>query len=483
MKRRFQVLTFLKMAVSFSFPFVMGILYFVYVPANAGPDELWSARASWYLWEHPETAFNKSQITTYRFPGSLTMPGEKVGGLLPYPCYYTQAEVSIVPSSCQKLSPDSVTKEVSFDRVFRSLPFYFAVGGGMHLNYFKNVYMSGKLTALLCNFLLLIFSTYFIVKSGIGFYRVGTLLAFTLLPSYFFLVGGLSPIAWEITSAIFFLCSLLYFSSLGDRVSFPKLILVFLISLNLSLARPLGAVWGIAILFIFMKLFSLIRPYWGTAVSAFLLGVMAQLQIDNSSWRFSDGTSYKVKASLAFYIEEFIRIVINSGDWLRQAYGLWGLGTAPTIPLIFVLVYLLIHARLILSISHRANRRLITLSLLGCCWVLPVLIALIFSSKWPMWWSGRYQLPIFSAIMLILILHTPSRITNLFALPLTILHSVFFAFIFFRYKTGLYSNNTPVMVNGLSISKSEIFVFFTLLFLAFLSTGMSARTKEITKGG
>lgn len=431
---------------------LLACAFFLVVPPNAGSDELWSARVAWFLYENPKTLFSKSQISTYVFPGSLTQPSEQIGEGMLYPCFF---EKNLVPSSCQILQDDQNIGVGQFDRVFRSAPFYFLVGWVMHVSPIYNSYWSGKFAALLINCMLLFLSMLLMKQSGLQTDKIVQSFTISALPILTFSLGTISPIAFEVCCAYLFM-SVLYYC-LKKIQNFRYLhyssALLSFSALLLSLSRPLGAIWGLMILF-FMSIMLYRHKLIIIISSTFLLlGLLIQTQIDNYTFRFGNGDRYSISPDLEFYFEESIRVVLNSGNWIKQIFGLWTYAGAPELPAIFMIISLASVSFLFYweFVSSARRAALNTLTMIGMFGV-PFLFSLLFAHQWPMWWSGRYQIPFLLPLVFLLATRiTPNRRILLYVASVFV-SVVYLVIVFARFNWGLYPNGTPVMMNNPSFS-------------------------------
>jgi len=426
--------------------------FFLTVPPNAGSDELWSARVAWFLYENPKTLFYKSEISTYEFPGSLTIPNEQIGEGITHPCFF---EKNLVPSSCQTLQDDQSVGIGQFDRVFRSAPFYFLVGWAMHLSPILNSYWSGKLAALLMNCMLLFLSMLLLKRSGLNTDKIVQSFTISALPILTFSLGTISPLAFEVSCAYFFMCVLYYCLTKMQNLGYIQYssALISFSALLLSLSRPLGAIWGLMIL-LFMSIMLFRHKLIIINASTFLLlGLLIQTQIDNYTFRFGNGNRYYIKPSLEFYFEESVRVVLNSGNWIKQIFGLWTYASAPELPAIFMLIsfvsiIFLFYWEMLSSASRTAFSMLTIIGIFG----VPFLFSLLFAHQWPMWWSGRYQMVLLLPLVFLLATRiTQNRRTILYFVSVFV-SVVYLVIVFARFNWGLYPNGTPVMVNNPSFS-------------------------------
>jgi hypothetical protein len=165
-----------------------------------------------------------------------------------------------------------------------------------------------------------------------------------------------------------------------------------------------------------------------------------------------------------FYFEEAIREFNESGHWIAHFYGILGAGEIK-IPMLFL--YLNVVAALILikyaaSVDRKTRLRQYLVFTLGI-FFLPALIQLTNSAAWPVWWQGRYSLPVFVGLML---LHcSQSKIPYLRAFViLGLLTQLYLAIISFaRFNWGLYPTSTPIIANGWSLSATSTLIFLTTL--------------------
>ena len=426
--------------------------FFLIVPPNAGSDELWSARVAWFLYENPKTLFSKSEISTYEFPGSLTIPNEKIGEGIPYPCFF---ENNLVPSSCQILQDDKNVSVGQFDRVFRSAPFYFFVGWAMHVSPIYNSYWSGKLAALLINCVLLFLSMLLMKRSGLHTDKIVQSFTISALPILTFSLGTISPIAFEVSCAYLFM-SVLYYC-LKKIQNFRYLhyssALLSFSALLLSLSRPLGAIWGLMILLFMSIMLSRHKLIIINASTFLLLGLLIQTQIDNYTFRFGNGNQYLISPNLEFYFEESIRVVLNSGNWIKQIFGLWTYAGAPELPAIFMLVsfvstIFIFYWEILSSAKRTALSMLTFIGMFG----VPFLFSLLFAHQWPMWWSGRYQMPLLFPLLFLLTTRIAQNRRTILYFTSVFVSVVYLVVVFARFNWGLYPNGTPVMINKPSFS-------------------------------
>jgi hypothetical protein len=191
-----------------------------------------------------------------------------------------------------------------------------------------------------------------------------------------------------------------------------------------------------------------------------LFGLLANLILNNRSWKLNYNST-DFTPNLEFYLEEAIRMLVNSGTWIFTMFGHLG-WTEISMPLILFVLNITIFSYLLACdfVNQSSSRRLILFLIFGSL-VVPFFIALPYSGNWPMWWSGRYSLPYFVAIMTFAISFTSRAILPLYFLG-TFNLFVMLIITFWRYNWGLYSTNTPIIANGIQLPTGRIIVFVIL---------------------
>jgi hypothetical protein len=307
-------------------------------------------------------------------------------------------------------------------------------------------------------------------------------LSISLLPVYFFSMTTISPISFEIGCAFLFVSSVLYVKSKIDlnRNAILPYIFVGFTSLLLALSRPIGGIWGLLLLAMITTLSKINLKVIGFSLFSLIIGLLIQTRIDNSSWRFGNGEKYNIDPNLEFYLEEIVRVAVNIGNWSRQIFGLWTFGAAPELPSILFLTSFLIFVFLVYWFFVQTQSRKIVLSLfLFATLVVPLLFSLMFAAQWPMWWSGRYQLPFLLPCAYLLALRLNlSRLRLLYTLSIALM-TLSYIVIFSRFNWGLHANGTPVIQNGIGFSTNQIVLSLTC-FLSWLFLSIIAR-KDHTK--
>jgi len=469
----------LRLAAGLVAIYAISTSFFLIVPPNANSDELWSARAAWFLYENPKILFEDSKIVTYEFPGSLSIPGEVLGRGIPHPCFFEKVHL---PASCQAIRSDDYSFVGQFDRVFRSAPFYFAVGFGMKSGVLDNAYLSGKLTALLLNLSILTVSILLLRKIFNNIQLVLSL-GISALPIYVFSLNGISPISFEISCGFLFVAALIRCSNEPNYWNYSVCLGSILL---LGAARPLGAVWGMLLLISISLLVRTTRFLRNIVVVGSAISLFFQSQIDNYTFRFGDGNRYRINATPEFYIEELIRVIINSGNWVRQIFGMWTFAGSVELPFLFLMLSVFSSFLVVSRYFHRrllSATRFILIVVLMPVFAVPLLFSLLWANQWPMWWSGRYGLPYILPMLFVLALNLK--------LPDLILPSIFSLTILFvavifnwaRFNWGLYPNSTPIIQNtqAFSVLRNSIIIFSILAYLFLSANNLYSVIRTSTK--
>ena len=447
--------------------FTLSVAYLAIVPPNAGPDEIVHARSSWYLAENPSKIFSKEFIVTSELPGELRIL-DTTHEFDNTACFTQRNEV---PPSCQNLE----VQEEGIERYYifyHSIPYYLFVGISQHASRnYLDAYTSAKLASFTLCWLILLFALTRIRIKLIGSNL--TLLFFLISSSSIFLLTVVNPSSFEIVSALYFASSIL---CIRDNYCKTSLAHFFLSATLLTLSRPLGFVWLMCIILFYQTIASK-GPRTDHANKAFAKSVLPlAVLFVTQIWLGHDWPSplrYE-KANLEFYIEESIREFNESGHWYAHFFGVLGAGELK-LPVLFV--YFNILATLLLikqsaSVEMRVRRRqyfVISLSL----FFVPAAIQLINSAAWPVWWQGRYLIPVFVGLIL---LHICSSERNLhgqipYFKSIAVLgvasHAYMAILTFARFNWGLYPTSTPVIANGWSMSSASTLIFFSC-FLIFL---------------
>jgi len=428
---------------------LLGISYFAITPPNAGPDEIVHARSSWYLSENLSKIFAKEFIVNSEIPSELLIEDD-THNFDHTACFTQRAEIQ---PNCQELS-SGYFSEKRFYIYYHSIPYYLLIGSAQHTFYpWLNAYESAKLTSFFICWLLIIFSL--LALRNVSADSKLILFSMLLSPSCVFLFATVNPSSFEICAAIFFVSTLI---SNGQSRSY--LPITFSGTL-LATSRPLGFIWVCIFVLYFRVAWEKfpIRIQYMTPMAAVFL---TQIWL---GYDWPSPLKYE-NPDFEFYFEEAIREFNESGHWFAHFYGVLGAGEIK-IPMLFLFFNVVASLTLIqaaASDNRKKRLRQYLVFSLGIFFV-PALIQLVNSASWPVWWQGRYAMPVFAGLML---LHTSqSRIPYLRAFVLLGISTQIYlvAISFARFNWGLYPTSTPIIANGWSLSSTASFIFFASITL------------------
>jgi predicted membrane protein DUF2142 len=270
-------------------------------------------------------------------------------------------------------------------------------------------------------------------------------------PMATFLFANANPNGWEVACALFFAATLLWcraaiVSGARDRRPFVS---IGVAGLLLATARPSGAVWVVAIAFVF----AVWSGAWHTRTSmvrlavALLPGVACNL-IWNALFRFQVSASKPFASGGAITLLKAMAASIE--DVIVKAQGVWGiLGWRDTVPsgLVFVALVAVLVYFLPTYAPTRAHRRLLV-AILIITFSLSVLIEALGWNSFPAWWQGRYSLPVLAGLAMLLFSDPDhSERPGLFALAgwVSIFNGYLVCCNFWRYDYGI-SYGVPIQL-------------------------------------
>jgi len=184
-----------------------------------------------------------------------------------------------------------------------------------------------------------------------------------------------------------------------------------------------------------------------------------------------------VNPNLEFYFEEAVREFNESGHWFAHFFGILGAGEIKIPPLFLYINLFSFFFLIVLTASKRQVIR-VRQYFVFCIglFFFPAGIQLANSASWPVWWQGRYSLPVFLGLF---ILHLSSENVprlNHFIFISILTHVYLVSLTFARFNWGLYPTSTPMVANGWALSNHAILVFifsfFIYLFLTLKSLGI-----------
>lgn len=458
-------------AISLSFVCISGA-YLSISPPNAGPDELVHSRTAWYFFEEPTGILSSENYISHEFPIELTIDQEKfINGITPCVPQYQQTL-----GHCWTIkNPSSESVEIR-TLISRNSPLYsLLIGSFQHLTWFQNPLLAGRVGSWMINLFLLLISLLILSKVSSPSKLISVYWLIT--PAVIFLFGVINPSSLEISLAIL-VVSCLYYISKREKKS--RLILYVLLASQtlFVLSRPLAFLWLSLIILLF---------YW-TMRRAFLIrisappvcfGFLVSAIIENRSIKLNPDSSFDPGAS--FYFEELIRNILNSGNWVLSIFGNLG-WTEIKMPLMLIFINLIMFSFLIAQnwTSNATSWSRLGILFLGI-FLIPLIISIPFSANWPMWWTGRYSIPIFVASCLVIALELRKGHRLLFILG-SINHLTLLVISFWRYNWGLFSTSTPIISNGQQLPTQSALLFMllvaawmTLLMFVFMETRSFSR--------
>lgn len=432
-----------------SYLLLITLSYGVIMPPNAGPDEMHHARTSWYLYENPDQVFSDENFVQYVFPKSL---------LIDLPLRDTKDICN--PQSQSKTShcwkePSSDVKSARSMILYYSPSYYMVIGFFQHQLSFLSPVTSGRIGSFLLVALIVALSLRILYKVVEPKKILAMCWVFT--PPVVFLAASINPSSFEISTAFLVMCILIY-AKKTQHISKKMNMFGYLSQIIFVLSRPSSFIW---------LFFILLFMFWDTPkrfqIKNYLVvpfGLLANLTLNNRSWKLNYNST-EFTPNLEFYLEESIRMLVNSGTWIFTMFGHLG-WTEISMPLILFVLNISIFSYLLACdfVDQSSSRRFILFIIFGSL-VVPFFIALPYSGNWPMWWSGRYSLPYFVAMMSFAISFTSRAILPLYFLG-TFNLFVMLIITFWRYNWGLYSTNTPIIANGIQLPTERIIVFVIL---------------------
>ena len=445
---------------------LLSFAYLIVSPPNSGPDEIMHARTAWYVSKNPSAIALKTFIVTEELPGALVIPNATHS--FDHTACFTQRKD--IPASCQNLSRQ-LKQTQTFYIYFHSVPYYIFIGTFQHmLAEHINPFLTAKITSFVLCWIILFISFFRLRKVLPSFDPVS--LFFLVSSSSLFLFGVVNPSSFEIVSAIYFAISIV---SVWKSNS-PRNSLHFYVSgLFLTLSRPLGFVWILCMILycqIFQKnIGKLVKVNQLFLRSLIFLVPFFLFQI----WLGYDWPSpLRIpRPTIVFYLEEAVREFNESGQWYAHLFGILGAGEIQ-LPTLFV--YLNVVSTVFIlkffASSNRLEKNRQYAVIVVCIFFVPAALQLVNSATWPVWWQGRYLIPVFVGL---LILHLAQfhreggmdSFSRWGALLAIITHGYLAVITFARFNWGLYDTTTPIIANGWS-ANILLTSIFAICFCVFL---------------
>jgi hypothetical protein len=360
---------------------------------GAAPDELAQNASSWYTFKNFKPPANYHDPVT-DIPSVLV---ESIN------CFAFKPNVD---SSCITQRSSRISE--SFPTCCTYSPiYYFIVGAGQHLaHYLKPGYADygGRIASLFWNFLILIFSIRIASKNLSNSFL---LLPIILTPMSLFLFGTVNPSGAEISAGILFtLCLINYFNFQNQPKIFSKPSAILGGSfLYFTLTRPIAIIWAFVIFGALLlgskkqvkNLKSIILVFLPGLAISLIYFVFHPPQTGSPA-----GYTPVPNASYRFYFEGFIYSIENFPKRLHEAIGVLGWLDTP-MPVSILIVYLLTFTVFLSKILTNSGISFKFISyMIGSAWILPAAIELVSWHDWPGWWQGRYSLPLYLPLLLVI---------------------------------------------------------------------------------
>ena len=435
---------------------LLSIAFLVGSPLSAGPDEPEHQATAWYYSQ------NLAPVEVYH---------ETVKGI-PYqlvakPCYATKPEVS---AAClnQLSTSNHLTQEYKVNN-YPQLP-YWIIGAGQTIFGIIDsnlISLGGRVFLMLACYLLLMLSQNFLIKSGNSNYNF--VIFIFCSPMVLFLSATANPNALEISAAMAYASSILYFQNAPSKRS---LLYALILGLALSMSRPISFVWMMIILLFSVFLTSdkkrskhdIYLLFSSTPGLAF--GIYWKLAHPT----FLDFPGYVpevISNQYSYLLESFFKSLNLIPLRFEQSWGILGwLDTRPLEIIWFVIVAIwswFLLSNLGTQILH------MKLPIIGIASIF-VFISLLEASAnqhWPTWWQGRYQLPVLAGVVLLTLKYSGKSFgtAGVFLFYLTIFFNLYMVVLnFARYNWGVIEG-TPVnlAINAFSAPRIMFFCFILCL--------------------
>jgi hypothetical protein len=367
---------------------------FVSTPPSAGPDEPVHEVTAWYLTGH---GFPPSSTASYLVPASLW------GST----CFAGRPDTTV---AC--VGPRSDNSGVLSVNAVTNYPpvYYWIVGAGERLAALAgNQYADwgARLASIVLNLGVLFLVGLYMRRRNPWW---GTFLVLVSTPTAVFLGVVVNPSGWETT------CALVMAAALSEVVwtrdplvsgSWRKAstAILFLASLALCLARPLGFMWASGLtVTAFVLAPSIPRP----PSMARVAGVVAPGVILGILWTLTHPVlgspqGVPVQTTIPNLIGWFTNSLFYFPERIRHMFGVLGWLDTPMPGLLLILSIGAWAALLTRLPSIRKTAML--LGILGIV-ILPSTIEAFSSGGWPSWWQSRYTLPFALGFVMLLLLRS-----------------------------------------------------------------------------
>jgi hypothetical protein len=441
---------------------IAGVGLFISTPPSGGPDEPAQELTAWYLSGH---GLRPASIEWFSVPVSFSV----------HPCFIGSSVVaSCMPPRSAATATVSTSAVLSY-----APPYYWFVGMGERLAAsvagIEYADVGGRLASFLLNFGALFLLSLYMRRRTQWW---GTFLLLVSTPMAVFMGMVVNPSGWEIT------CGIVMATVLSEAVwsrrslgsdPWPKTLTLMLVaaSVALSLARPLGFVWGAgltvsAVAFAPSINRRLLLRVACAAAPGVILGML--LLLTNHQFTLSDGNvaSPTTIADLAAWLATSLLLFPLR---LYEMFGILGWFDTPA-PLLLLLVNVLAWRSLLIALP-RVRKAAVACGIVGIV-ILPSAIETSNWANFPEWWQGRYTLPFALGFGLLLLLRSghsiPRTISTVSGISLLSLGAMVWINAI-RYDFGVNLLGLPVSLEQQGISPARLLLSAAIGALLMLVSG------------
>ena len=450
------------------------------------PDEVVHAQTAWGKTSSSPTTLLQITNSPISIPESLV--NEKIW------CFQQKSQTD---SGCYFSAqiPNSKILTTDYRNINYPPIYYYIVGLGERVGDLVSgfsILVVGRLFSLFLNLSLILIVLYR-AKSRNGFNLWAIPAAF--FPMSYFLMAGINPNGFEITSLLLYTYFLRfeYMDRLSARLATKSdTILLIFLGLVASSSRPITFVWlAIVTLFVYLD-FSLHNGFdlktFVEIVSISLPGIVLGLL-----WKIKAAVETRPTVVELDTLADILGLAIHILSMLpeRTTQMLGVLGWMDTrAPLIIYQVIFTLLALVAWEILRTKNQKeLITWGIFILITIsVPIIIEIPQWTYWPNFWQGRYTLPIFSSLLLILLggaRNTDFKLVRNLGLICMISSALFVYLNFLRHSYGINPNGFPVRFDsspGLPMSWIIATNLCLILFFLLILHQVSKKIHAIRSG-
>ena len=453
-----------------SFLFLITLGFLISSPLSAGPDEPEHQSTAWYYIHHAKPVTTYHQLIS-GIPSQLIVP----------PCFASDSSLS---AKCQ-LQEQNESRELGSFKInnYPPLPYWIVGIGQLVIQDIDAELMSfgGRLFLMFACFLLLIGSFRLLSKSGNG--NLFFLVFLSCSPMALFLAATANPSGLEITASLAFASALIHYVNLPNTRS---IMFIFLTGTILAMSRPISFLWlsVITIFFIFFALNDRSRNDKLRVILAVTPGISFGIY-----WRlvhptFLDWPGYvpeKVDNQALYLIESFLRSINLIPTRLEQSWGILGWLDTHPLQIVWFLVVVFWSWFLLSTLADSFSRMVRPLIFVFSTLILISILEASANQQWPEWWQGRYQIPVFGALLLLMLklVKVKFGLSGYMLFIMTILFNSYMLVLnFARYNWGV-QNGLPVNVLDNSFSMPRISLFCAVMLALCVNVVLIFRDKRL----